>query len=120
MACCCLAPGDTALEVNSGGRGPVSAEWMIGKALWIKQNEPQLYEVSARGLGGLGWAGLQLGQVSQLGPQSAAMRLTPTCKVSPGSTGQQRLVRSEQSQMWTLLQTPAATVLHRQRLLLTL
>jgi hypothetical protein len=27
---------------------------MIGKALWIKQSEPQLYEVSARGLGGLG------------------------------------------------------------------
>lgn len=40
-----LATGDVALEVNSGGRGPVSAEWMIGKALWIKQNEPQLYQV---------------------------------------------------------------------------
>ena len=40
-----LATGDIALEVNSGGKGPVSAEWMIGKALWIKQNEPELYKV---------------------------------------------------------------------------
>jgi ribulose kinase len=40
-----LATGDIALEVNSGGRGPVSAEWMIGKALWIKQNAPELYKV---------------------------------------------------------------------------
>jgi ribulose kinase len=40
-----LATGDVAVEVNSGGKGPVSAEWMIGKALWIKQNEPELYKV---------------------------------------------------------------------------
>lgn len=40
-----LATGDEALEVNSGGRGPVSAEWMIGKALWIKQQEPEVYKV---------------------------------------------------------------------------
>lgn len=41
-----LATGDEAVEVNSGGRGPVSAEWMIGKALWLKQNEPELYQVN--------------------------------------------------------------------------
>jgi ribulose kinase len=38
-----LATGDPACEVNSGGAGPVSAEWMIGKALWMKQNEPETY-----------------------------------------------------------------------------
>ncbi len=36
--------GDAALCVNSNGEGPVSAEWMIPKALWIKQNEPELFE----------------------------------------------------------------------------
>ncbi|CAM9243226.1 unnamed protein product [Scytosiphon promiscuus] len=35
--------GDFALRVNSGGKGPVSAEWMIPKALWLKQNEPDLF-----------------------------------------------------------------------------
>ncbi|CAN0293781.1 unnamed protein product, partial [Ectocarpus sp. 4 AP-2014] len=35
--------GDDALRVNSGGRGPVSAEWMIPKALWLKKNEPELF-----------------------------------------------------------------------------
>jgi ribulose kinase len=32
---------DDALLINSNGSGPVSAEWMIPKALWIKQNEPE-------------------------------------------------------------------------------
>lgn len=45
-----LATGDIAVEVNSGGKGPVSAEWMIGKALWIKQNEPELYKVGDGGV----------------------------------------------------------------------
>jgi sugar (pentulose or hexulose) kinase len=40
-----LATGDAALQVNSGGRGPVSAEWMVGKALWIRQHEPAVYQV---------------------------------------------------------------------------
>eukprot|EP00903_Cladosiphon_okamuranus_P006596 g6443.t1 len=35
--------GDDALRVNSGGKGPVSAEWMIPKALWLKKNEPDLF-----------------------------------------------------------------------------
>ena len=29
-----LATGDPALMLNGGGQGPVSAEWMIPKALW--------------------------------------------------------------------------------------
>ncbi|KAG5180553.1 hypothetical protein JKP88DRAFT_258094 [Tribonema minus] len=38
-----LATGDAALRVNSAGQGPVSAEWMIPKALWLKRNEPDTY-----------------------------------------------------------------------------
>jgi ribulose kinase len=39
-----LATGDGALISNGGGRGPVSAEWMIPKALWIARNEPEVFE----------------------------------------------------------------------------
>ena len=35
---------DPALSVNNNGKGPVSAEWMIPKALWIKENEPEIFE----------------------------------------------------------------------------
>jgi sugar (pentulose or hexulose) kinase len=38
-----LATGDAALKVNSNGAGPVSAEWMIPKALWIARNEPEIF-----------------------------------------------------------------------------
>ena len=34
---------DPALRLNSAGQGPVSAEWMIPKALWIKKNQPDIY-----------------------------------------------------------------------------
>jgi ribulose kinase len=37
------AKGDPSLQVNSGGEGPLSAEWMIPKAMWIKENEPQTW-----------------------------------------------------------------------------
>lgn len=39
-----LATGDPALAVNCAGRGPVSAEWMIPKALWLKRHEPQVFD----------------------------------------------------------------------------
>ena len=39
-----VATGDDALLINSNGSGPVSAEWMIPKALWIKQNEPYNFD----------------------------------------------------------------------------
>jgi ribulokinase len=42
-----LASGDPALRVNGGGAGPVSAEWMIPKALWLKQMEPETFERAA-------------------------------------------------------------------------
>lgn len=38
-----LATGDGALRVNGDGAGPVSAEWMVPKALWIRENEPETY-----------------------------------------------------------------------------
>lgn len=43
-----LATGDEALRVNGGGRGPVSAEWMIPKALWLKRNEPETFDKAHR------------------------------------------------------------------------
>ena len=39
-----LATADHALHVNSNGSGPVSAEWMIPKSLWIQQEEPEIFE----------------------------------------------------------------------------
>lgn len=39
-----LATGDEALRVNGAGQGPVSAEWMIPKALWLARNEPEVFE----------------------------------------------------------------------------
>ena len=35
--------GDPALRLNGGGAGPVSPEWMIPKALWIKRHQPDLW-----------------------------------------------------------------------------
>ena len=39
-----VATEDNALLINSNGSGPVSAKWMIPKALWIKQNEPKNFD----------------------------------------------------------------------------
>jgi ribulokinase len=38
------ASGDPALAVNAAGAGPVSAEWMIPKALWLHDNEPEIFK----------------------------------------------------------------------------
>lgn len=38
------AKGDPALKVNCNGKGPLSAEWMTPKCLWLKQNEPEVWE----------------------------------------------------------------------------
>ncbi|MEM1428699.1 MAG: FGGY family carbohydrate kinase [Pseudomonadota bacterium] len=43
-----LATGDPALQLNSAGRGPVSAEWMLPKALWLQRNEPETFERAHR------------------------------------------------------------------------
>jgi len=40
--------GDAALRVNGNGEDPVSAEWMIPKALWLKRNQPELFAKAAR------------------------------------------------------------------------
>jgi sugar (pentulose or hexulose) kinase len=42
-----LETGDIALEVNGGGRGPVSAEWMIPKSLWLQRHEPDVFARAA-------------------------------------------------------------------------
>jgi ribulose kinase len=39
--------GEEALRVNCNGQGPLSAEWMLPKALWIKQKEPHVWERAA-------------------------------------------------------------------------
>src|SRR5262249_53303855 len=41
------ATGDPALEVNSAGAGPVSAEWMVPKALWLQRYERALFDRAA-------------------------------------------------------------------------
>ncbi|MEM0937427.1 MAG: FGGY family carbohydrate kinase [Pseudomonadota bacterium] len=43
-----LATGDPALQLNSAGQGPVSAEWMLPKALWLKRNEPEVFDRAFR------------------------------------------------------------------------
>ena len=42
-----LATGDAALAVNGAGHGPVSAEWMIPKALWLARHERPLFDAAA-------------------------------------------------------------------------
>ncbi len=42
------ASDDPALRVNGAGAGPVSAEWMLPKALWIKRNQPEIFDAAAR------------------------------------------------------------------------
>ncbi len=41
------ASGDPALAVNGAGHGPVSAEWMIPKALWLQAHEPDIFAAAA-------------------------------------------------------------------------
>ncbi len=43
-----VATGDPALAVNAGGAGPVSAEWMIPKVLWLARHEPAMFDRAAR------------------------------------------------------------------------
>lgn len=43
-----LATGDPALRINGGGAGPVSPEWMLPKALWIKQHQPDVWARAAK------------------------------------------------------------------------
>ncbi len=43
-----FATGDKALVINGNGKGPVSAEWMIPKALWLKRNEPEIFDTAYR------------------------------------------------------------------------
>jgi ribulokinase len=42
------ATGDPALRLNGGGAGPVSPEWMLPKALWLKRHDPETWARAAR------------------------------------------------------------------------
>ena len=42
------ATRDPYLRVNGGGAGPVSAEWMIPKALWMKRHQPEIFARAAK------------------------------------------------------------------------
>jgi ribulokinase/ribulose-phosphate 3-epimerase len=41
------ATNDPAIKLNGGGKGPVSAEWMLCKALWLKENEPTTFNAAS-------------------------------------------------------------------------
>jgi ribulokinase len=41
-----MATGDPALAVNGGGRGPLSAEWLLPKALWLLENQPEVFRAA--------------------------------------------------------------------------
>ena len=41
------ASGDPALAVNGAGAGPVSAEWMVPKALWLHRHERSRFDRAA-------------------------------------------------------------------------
>ena len=43
-----LATGDPALGLNGAGTGPVSAEWMLPKALWLKRHDPEVFDRAHR------------------------------------------------------------------------
>ncbi|SDZ41156.1 ribulokinase [Jannaschia faecimaris] len=43
-----LATGAPSLRINGGGAGPVSPEWMLPKALWIKRHEPEVWARATR------------------------------------------------------------------------
>lgn len=42
------ATKDAYLRVNGGGAGPVSAEWMIPKSLWMKRHQPEIFKRAAK------------------------------------------------------------------------
>ncbi len=43
-----VATGDPALCLNGNGAGPVSPEWMLPKALWLRRHEPAIFARAAR------------------------------------------------------------------------
>ncbi len=42
------ATGDPALRLNGAGAGPLSPEWMLPKALWLKRHQPDIWARAAR------------------------------------------------------------------------
>lgn len=49
-----------ARKYNGGGEGPVSAEWYPSKALWLKENEPDIYQEAHKIVDCTDWLTYQL------------------------------------------------------------
>ena len=64
--------GDPALRVNGGGA--VSAEWMLPKALWLKQEQAELWQSTAHVCEYQDWIGWQLTGVLAASTCNAAVR----------------------------------------------
>ena len=68
-----LATKDDALRVNSDGAGPVSAEWMVPKALWLKQNRLEIFASPRR------YASTKITSTSSSPAATAPPRTTSPC-----------------------------------------
>ena len=51
---------DPARKYNAGGKGPVSAEWLPSKLLWLKEKEHETYEGAAHLVDAPDWATFRL------------------------------------------------------------
>jgi ribulose kinase len=40
--------GDPSLRINGGGAGPLSPEWMLPKALWLRRHDPETWRRAAK------------------------------------------------------------------------
>jgi FGGY-family pentulose kinase len=63
-----------ARKYNAGGKGPVSAEWYPAKALWLKENEPDVYRGAATLVEATDWLTHRLTGRWTVNINTAAMR----------------------------------------------
>lgn len=47
QAAAILGSGHPAVQINNAGHGPISAEWFLPKVLWLKENQPEVFERAA-------------------------------------------------------------------------
>ena len=60
---------------NGGGDDPASAEWFIFKAMWVKENEPEIWERAAWILDAPDWMGLRLTGCAAVNLCSASLKM---------------------------------------------
>lgn len=60
---------------NGGGKDAPSAEWFLYKAVWVKENEPQVWADSAWLLDAPDWLGLRLTGEAVINITSAALKM---------------------------------------------